>query len=124
MSLPQYEVIIVLDPSLAEEAQEREVAAVTGLVSREGGQIFELQRWGKKRLAYEVKKRREGSYIYLLLDGPPKLVKELERQFKISESVLKYITVRKKKPKRGPAPPEKAASAVMEVSTARLEEAS
>lgn len=122
--MPQYEMIIVLDPSLAEEAQEREVAAVTGLVSREGGQIFELQRWGKKRLAYEVKKRREGSYIYLLLDGPPKLVRELERQFKISESVLKYMTVREKKPKRGPAPPEKAAPTATEVSTARLEEAS
>jgi small subunit ribosomal protein S6 len=62
-------------------------------VTGAGGEVLELQKWGKKRLAYEVKKRREGHYVYLKLKAPAKGVHELERHFKIAESVLKSLTV-------------------------------
>ena len=88
-----YEVIFILDPALGDEGVDAAVAAATGVVTGAGGQVQEVQKWGKKRLAYEVKKRREGHYVYLKLQAPPKSVQELERHFKITESALKYLTV-------------------------------
>lgn len=107
--MPKYETIIILDPSLPDESQEQWVSTVTETVSRERGHVLDLQRWGKKRLAYEIKKRREGSYIYFILEGSSKIVRELERLFRISEEVLKCLTVKIERPKERRIPPEKVA---------------
>ena len=88
-----YEVIFILDPALADDAVETAVTAAKGVVAKEGGEVAEVQKWGKKRLAYEIKKRREGHYIFFRMAAPPKAVAELERSLKIAESVLKYMTV-------------------------------
>lgn len=88
-----YEVIFILDPALGDEGVDAAVTAATGVVTGAGGEVLEVQKWGKKRLAYEVKKRREGHYVYLKLKAPAKGVQELERHLKISESALKYLTV-------------------------------
>jgi small subunit ribosomal protein S6 len=91
--LRAYEVIFILDPALGDEGVDAAVAAATGVVTGAGGEVQDVQKWGKKRLAYEVKKRREGHYVYLKLKAPAKAVQELERHLKISESALKYLTV-------------------------------
>jgi small subunit ribosomal protein S6 len=91
--LRAYEVIFILDPALGDEGVDAAVAAATGVVGGAGGEVQEVQKWGKKRLAYEVKKRREGHYVYFKLKAPAKAVQELERHLKISESALKYLTV-------------------------------
>jgi small subunit ribosomal protein S6 len=93
VSLRSYEVIFILDPALGDEGVDAAVTAATGVVTGAGGEVQEVQKWGKKRLAYEVKKRREGHYVYFKLQAPPKAVQELERHFKISESALKCLTV-------------------------------
>jgi small subunit ribosomal protein S6 len=98
--LRSYEVIFILDPALADDAVEAAIAAAKGVVTKGGGEVAEVQKWGKKRLAYEIKKRREGHYVYFRITAPPKGVVELERHLKIAESVLKYLTVLMEAPRR------------------------
>jgi len=105
--LRSYEVIFILDPALADDAVDGAIAAASGVVTKEGGEVVEVQKWGKKRLAYEVKKRREGHYVFLRLRAPVKAVSELERHLNIAEPVLKFLTVAEQKPmrRRGKAKP-------------------
>jgi small subunit ribosomal protein S6 len=98
--LRSYEVIFILDPALADDAVEVAIAAAKGVVTKGGGEVVEVQKWGKKRLAYEIKKRREGHYIYFRMSAPTKGVAELERHLKIAEPVLKYLTVLMETPGR------------------------
>jgi small subunit ribosomal protein S6 len=88
-----YEVIFILDPALGDEGIEAAITAAKGALAKVGGEVAEVQKWGKKRLAYEVKKRREGHYVYFRVQAPAKAVAELERHLKIAEPVLKYLTV-------------------------------
>jgi small subunit ribosomal protein S6 len=98
--LRSYEVIFILDPALGDDGVEAAIVAASGVVTREGGEVAEVQKWGKKRLAYEVKKRREGHYIFLRLRAPVKAVAELERHLNIAEPVLKFLTVLVQAPRR------------------------
>ena len=95
-----YEVIFILDPALADDGVEAAVVAAKGVLAKAGGEVAEVQKWGKKRLAYDIKKRREGHYVYFRAQAPGKAVAELERHLKIAEPVLKYLTVLIEKPRR------------------------
>ena len=88
-----YEVIFILDPALGDDGVDAAVAAATGVATKEGGEVAEVQKWGKKRLAYEINKRREGHYVFLRLRAPVKAVTDLERHLNIAEPVLKFLTV-------------------------------
>ncbi len=95
-----YEVIFILDPALGDEGVDAAIAAASGVVTKAGGEVAEVQKWGKKRLAYEVKKRREGHYVFLRLQAPVNAVAELERHLNIAEPVLKFLTVLTPVPRR------------------------
>lgn len=97
----QYEVIMILDPVLTEDGVEAEIGGVREIVAKTGGQVLEVQKWGKKRLAYEVKKRREGQYVLMKVDSTGGVVADLERRFRITEAVLKGTVVRAEEPRRG-----------------------
>jgi small subunit ribosomal protein S6 len=97
----QYEVIIVLDPVLTEDGVEAEIGGVREIVAKKGGEVLEVQKWGKKRLAYEVKKRREGQYVLMKVGAAGEVVADLERHFQITEAVLKGVVVRAEEPRRG-----------------------
>jgi small subunit ribosomal protein S6 len=92
--LKAYEIIVILDPSLTEEEAEGQINEISDMVLKGSGEVNEIQRWGKKRLAYGVKKRKEGYYVLFRIAGEPRVISALERSFKISEKVLKYLTVR------------------------------
>lgn len=95
-----YEVIFILDPALGDDGVDAAIAAASGVVVKEKGEVAEVQKWGKKRLAYEIKKRREGHYVFLRLQAPVKAVAELERHLNIAEPVLKFLTVLAQVPQR------------------------
>jgi small subunit ribosomal protein S6 len=95
-----YEIIFILDPALADDGVDAAVTTARGVFAKAGGEVVEVQKWGKKRLAYDIKKRREGHYVYLRLQAPAKAIAELERHLKIAEPVLKYITVLVEPPRR------------------------
>ncbi len=92
--LKTYEIVCILNPSLANEKVEEKINAWRNIVSNLGGNLVKLLRWGKRTLAYEVDKLHQGIFILMHVQGPHQVVAELERQFKISEDVLRSQTVR------------------------------
>ena len=95
----QHEVNIILDPALTEDGVEAEISGLREVVAKKTGEVLEVQKWGKKRLAYEVKKRREGQYVLMKVGGMGEVVADLERHFRITEAILKGMVVRAEAPR-------------------------
>jgi len=89
-----YEILFIDDPNLGEPEVDTLTALVQGYAEKEGGRIQKVEKWGKKRLAYVVKKQREGSYVLLSVDGGATQKKEVERRLRVTDGVLKFLTVR------------------------------
>lgn len=94
MSDRTYEILFIADPNLGEPEVDALTTVVQGYAEKEGGRIAKVEKWGKKRLAYIVNKHREGSYVLLTVEGKPALVKEVERRIRVTDGVIKFITVR------------------------------
>lgn len=94
MSDRTYELLFIADPSLGEPEVDALAAQVQGFVEKEGGRISKLEKWGKKRLAYNVGKHREGSYVLFVAEGPGPLVKEVERRIRVTDGIIRFLTVR------------------------------
>jgi small subunit ribosomal protein S6 len=92
--LRKYEVVYVLRPDLDEEKNAALVEKFKDLIESQGGEIIKIDKWGKRRLAYEVKDLREGVYILVHMNAEPKVATELDRIFKITDEVLRHIIVR------------------------------
>ena len=89
-----YECMYILHPELAEEELKQLMTRFQNIVTDKGGIVDKVDYWGKRRLAYEVNKIRDGYYVLLLFQGEPAVVQELERIFKITENVVRYLIVR------------------------------
>jgi len=89
----KYETTFILEPGLDETRVNEEVEKVTRWLGELGSEVLEVQRWGKRRLAYEINKKRDGIYTLVLYEGPGPVVKELERRMKLNESVMRVLTV-------------------------------
>ncbi|MFQ5988389.1 MAG: 30S ribosomal protein S6 [Candidatus Methylomirabilales bacterium] len=98
--MPEYEVIVIYEAGLSEEALEAQVESFKGFLTREGAELLEVQKWGKRRLAWEIKKKREGFYVLFRVKGKPTLPQAVDRQLKFSEVVLRYLPVKVKPPVR------------------------
>ena len=94
MSERVYEILFIADPNLGEPEVDSLTTLVQGFVEKEGGKVQKVEKWGKKRLAYVIGKHREGSYVLLVVDGNPTLVKEVERRIRVTDGVIKFMTVR------------------------------
>jgi small subunit ribosomal protein S6 len=90
----QYESIFIASPELAEEQVDELVKYFEGIIAEQGGELLKTDRWGRKKLAYDVRKFSEGNYTLFELKAGPKLIAELERRYRNHESVIKYLSVR------------------------------
>jgi len=88
-----YETTIIFDPGLEEARINEEVDRVSQSIGQAGGEVIEVQRWGKRKLAYNIRKRRDGTYIHIKHKSPPELIAEMDRRFRLNESVLRHLTV-------------------------------
>jgi small subunit ribosomal protein S6 len=86
--------MVILDPTLPEEDMKAAVAKVGDLVSAIKGKVTNVEEWGKRKLAYEIKRHQEGFYVVYKFDAGPESVSELERTLKISDPVLRFLVVR------------------------------
>lgn len=99
-----YETTVIYDPGLEETRVNEEVERVTQPIAQAGGEVIEVQRWGKRKLAYVIRKRRDGTYVHVKHKSPPELIAEMDRRFRLNESVLRHLTILA--PKDLPKPPE------------------
>jgi small subunit ribosomal protein S6 len=89
----KYETTFILEPGLDEGRIGEEIERVSQWIKDLGGEVLEVQRWGKKRLAYEIDRRRDGVYTMMLYEGRGPMVRELERRLRLNESVMRVLTV-------------------------------
>lgn len=90
----KYESIIIVNPKLNEK-QQNEIENKYKKIINKNGNVISIENIGKKRLAYEVKKNKEGIYIEINFTSEASFIAELERQYKIDENVIKFIVIRK-----------------------------
>ena len=91
----KYESLYIITPELDEEATKACVAKFAGIVTANGGNVTEVNEWGKRRLAYAIDYKTEGYYVLMNFESAPELPRELERNFKIDENILRYMVIRK-----------------------------
>lgn len=91
--MTKYETTFIMEPGLDEARVNEEVDRVSGWIKDLGGEVIEVQRWGKRRLAYEIGKRRDGIYTHVIHHGEGPQVKELERRLRLNESVMRVLSV-------------------------------
>jgi len=92
-----YEAMFVLRPNLDEQATQAMIDKFTGLIQTQGGELENVEKWGKRRLAYEIKDFREGYYVLLTFKGEPAVAQELERVFRITDEVLRHLVIKREK---------------------------
>ena len=94
MSARHYEVMVILDPDVEERTVAPSLDQFLSVVKTSGGSVEKVDIWGRRKLAYEIKKKSEGIYAVLDLDAEPEAVKELDRQLGLQESVLRTKVIR------------------------------
>lgn len=107
----KYETTFILEPGLDENKVNEEVEKVSSWIKDLNGEILEVQRWGKRRLAYEINRKRDGIYTMVLYQGGGPLVKEVERRLRLNESVMRSLTVLHVPPELTQGVPEDVAAA-------------
>ncbi len=90
----RYETIFIASPTLTDEQADALVRHFEGIIAEQSGELLKTEKWGRKKLAYEVKKFSEGYYTLFNINGSTNLIAELERRFRNHESVIKYMSIR------------------------------
>lgn len=93
--MSKYELALVVNAKIEDEAREAVVEKAKGYVTRYGGTVTEVEEWGKKRLAYEVQKMREGFYYFIQFEADATCPAEVERHVRIMDNVMRYLIVKK-----------------------------
>ncbi|EDY37464.1 ribosomal protein S6 [Cyanobium sp. PCC 7001] len=102
MTQPYYETMYILRPDIPEEEVESHITKYRDLVIEAGGEVLDCQMRGKRRLAYSIDKHREGIYVQLNHNGDGQQVAPLERAMRLSEDVIRYLTVKQDGPMPAP----------------------
>lgn len=89
-----YETMYILRPDLNDEQVEQAIAKYENLVREQGAENIQIQNRGKRRLAYEINRQRDGIYIQLNYTGPGNIIAPLERAMRLSEEVIRYMTIK------------------------------
>jgi small subunit ribosomal protein S6 len=88
-----YEATFIFSSSLDESALEQEIAKVEELVGKEGGTVKEWNKWGRRRLAYEIGGQSDGFYAFLTYEADPAVLVRFEQVYRLNESILRYMNI-------------------------------
>jgi small subunit ribosomal protein S6 len=89
-----YEVVFVAAPTLASDELDGFINHIQTVVESKNGKVVKVDNWGKKSLAYKIKRFREGYYVVLSIDGDGSTIAELERRFRVTDYIIRFISVR------------------------------
>ncbi len=89
----KYETVFILDPDVKDQARTDLFDRVKNIIAKENGILLDFDEWGNKKLAYEIKKKLRGFYVCITYGGTGSLVKEFERNLRLSDDVLKFMTL-------------------------------
>ena len=89
----KYEALFIIKPDLEAEANKAAIDKFAGVVTSGGGTVVKIDEWGKRKLAYPINYIKEGYYVLMTFDAEPAVPAELERNFRISEDIMRYIVV-------------------------------
>jgi small subunit ribosomal protein S6 len=107
----QYETAFLIAPNLPEEDNEKLISQMAEVVSKKKGTMINVDEWGKRKLSYPIQKFEEAYYVFFLYEGDPAIPVELERRFKQTEPIIRYLTVKyditESAKRRGRAPTKK-----------------
>lgn len=90
-----YEALYIITPELEAEATKAVIQKYSDIVSANGGEVAKVDEWGKTRLAYAIDYKTEGYYVLMTFNSAPEFPRELERNFKNDENLLRYMVTRK-----------------------------
>jgi small subunit ribosomal protein S6 len=90
-----YELMLMLDPSLDEEARAAQIEKATGIITVDGGVVDSTEAWGRRRLAYEINNLTDGDYTVVQFHAPTANVAELDRVLRITDPVVRFMIVRR-----------------------------
>ncbi len=89
----KYETVLISDPDLQDQTRSELFDKIRNIITNEKGIILDFDEWGNKKLAYEIKKKSRGHYVCITYGGDGPLVSELERNFRLTDTVLKFMTI-------------------------------
>lgn len=89
----EYESVFVLDPSIEDAQVDVELEKIKEFLGSRNSEITEIQKWGRRKLAYEVRKRKEGVYTLIRFQAEPEVPAELDRRYRLNENMLRFLTV-------------------------------
>ena len=92
--MSKYELAVVVSAKLEDDARAQVIEKAQALVTRFGGNVTEVEEWGKKKLAYEIQKMKEGFYYFIQFEADATAPAEIERHVRIMENVIRYLCVR------------------------------
>ncbi|RJQ20278.1 MAG: 30S ribosomal protein S6 [Nitrospiraceae bacterium] len=95
-----YEKIVILDPNLDDSAAEEVIGKVRDIIVNRGGEVLKTEKWGRRKLAYEMNKHQKGNYFLLLFKSPPSAIYELERLCKVVDAIIRFMVVKLTKKKQ------------------------
>lgn len=98
-----YESVFIARQDIAAPQVETLTENITKIIEGEGGSVIKTEYWGLRSLAYRIKKNRKGHYVLLNVDSPASAITEMERQMRINEDVLRYMTIRVDELEEGPS---------------------
>ena len=101
--MPLYEHVFMARQDVTSQQVETMVDQYRGVIEQNGGTVEKTEMWGVKSLAYRIKKNRKAHFAMLNLDAPPAAVNEMERQMRINEDILRFMTIRVEELEEGPS---------------------
>jgi len=101
--MPLYEHVFLARQDVSAQQVEELTTQIKGVIEQMGGKITKLEQWGVKSLSYRLRKNRKAHFTFMNLDAPPAVINEIERQERLNEDVLRYLTVRVDEHEDGPS---------------------